>query len=78
MQERFPLPPRCQPRGKVSYHDTAWDISRLHASINSSYVPVSHFTYQPLAHFTMPPKPHLLSVEVDPQLAEIEEWRRRR
>ena len=32
--------------------------------------PSSHFTHPTLAHFTMPPPP----VEVDPQLAEIEEW----
>ena len=32
--------------------------------------PASHFTHPTLAHFTMPLPP----VEVDPQLAEIEEW----
>ena len=32
--------------------------------------PAYHFTHPTLAHFTMPPPP----VEVDPKLAEIEEW----
>ena len=44
--------------------------ARLHAGIYSPSAPDSHFNHPTLAHFTMAPPP----VEVDPQLAEIEEW----